>query len=248
MIDAAAARAAAAEYAGLPLDRVGIPMVLALLDETDADPPRQPVGSEDGVALARLLDAYRGVLEPDAADGDLSALHHVLAVLSWVHRPGGPAAVSPPGDDPPAPGLGFARHRAALAAGRFVRVVNYHNTPAGTADELERDLRRYLDRYDPVTPDDLETFFDTGRWPTGRPGFVAAFYDGYRNHVTVAASVCDRLGLRAWFLPPTALLDSPPQAQHAFAAEHDVDVIAEEQAQPELTDRLLGLLLNGVRP
>lgn len=232
MIDAAAAQAAAASYAGLRLDRIGVPMVLALLDETGAAPV--PSGDGEGAELARLLEAYRAVLRPDADDGDLAALHHVLAVLSWVRRPGGPAALSPPGDDRPAAGLGFARHRAALAAGRFVRVVNYHNTPVGTEDQLERDLRRYLEHYDPITPDDLEAFFHTGRWPGDRPGFVAAFYDAYRNHTTVAAPVCDRLGLRAWFLPPTALLDRPPDAQHAFAAEHDVDVISEERAAGRL--------------
>lgn len=233
MIDPAAAQAAAASYAGLRLDRIGVPMILALLDETT---PAAPVRSTDGdgVGLARSLDAYRAALRPEAGDGDLAALHHVLAVLSWVHRPGGPAALSAPGDDPPASGLGFARHRAALAAGRFVRVVNYHNTPVGTEDQLERDLRGYLERYDPITPDDLEVFFDTGRWPGDRPGFVAAFYDAYRNHTTVAAPVCDRLGLRAWFLPPTALLDRPPDTQHAFAAEHDVDVISEERAAGRL--------------
>ncbi len=221
--------AAAVAYGRLASEREGVPMVLALLDETGAAPASPLDG--DGVEIARLLDAYRAALRPDAGDGDLAALHHVLAVLSWVH---GPGAQAPAGDDPPAAGLGFARHRAALAAGRFIRVVNYHNTPVGTEAELERELRRYLDLYDPIGPDDLEVFFDTGRWPGDRPGFIAAFYDAYRNHTTVAAPVCDRLGLRAWFLPPTAFLDRPPDAQHAFAAAHDVDVVPEEAAAGRL--------------
>lgn len=128
----------------------------------------------------------------------------------------------------------FAQHGAALADGSFLRVVNFHNTPAGTADELERDLTAYLDHHDPVTPADLDAFLDTGEWPLSRPGFVAAFYDGYRNNATVAAPVCDRLGLTAWFLPPTGFLATPPAEQEAFARAHDIDVLPSELAQDRL--------------
>jgi peptidoglycan/xylan/chitin deacetylase (PgdA/CDA1 family) len=128
----------------------------------------------------------------------------------------------------------FPQHAAALAAGRFVRVVNYHNTPASLEAELEADLRGYLGAYDPVTPGDLDAFLDTGRWPTARPGFVAAFYDGYRNHATVAAPVCDRLGVTAWFLPPTGFLATPAAQQQAFADAHDMWVLEEELAQDRL--------------
>lgn len=220
-VDPVAAAAAEVEYAGRLLEREGIPMVLALVDETA---PADPAGP----GHAELLRAYREVLRPGAADDDATALQDVLAVLSWVHRPG---AAPVPG---PASLPSFAQHAAALAAGRFLRVVNYHNTPAGSEGELERQLTAYLADHDPVTPADLDTFFDTGRWPTGRPGFVAAFYDGYYNHATVAAPVCDRLGLRAWFLPPTEFLDTPTDGQHDFAERQDFWVLDEERDQHRL--------------
>lgn len=140
--------------------------------------------------------------------------------------------------------VSFAEHAAALEAGRHLRVVNYHNTPASLEGELEADLRAYLAAYDPVTPDDLDAFLDTGRWPTERPGFVAAFYDGYRNHATVAGPVCDRLGVTAWFLPPTGFLATPPAEQRAFADAHDMWVLEEELGQDRLAlsfDELAGL-------
>jgi hypothetical protein len=140
--------------------------------------------------------------------------------------------------------VSFPQHAAALEAGRHLRVVNYHNTPASLEDELEADLRAYLGAYDPVTPGDLDVFLDTGRWPLERPGFVAAFYDGYRNHATVAGPVCDRLGLTAWFLPPTGFLATPPAEQHAFADAHDMWVLDEELDQDRLAmsfDELAGL-------
>ena len=220
-VDPVAAAAAESEYAGRLLEREGIPMVLALIDETTPEP-------DDGPAHAELLRAYREALRPGAADVDATALQDVLAVLSWVHRPGAAPV-------PRAPGLpSFGQHAAALAAGRFLRVINYHNTPAGSEEQLEKELSAYLAAYDPVTPADLDIYFDTGRWPGDRPGFVAAFYDGYYNHATVAAPVCDRLGLRAWFLPPTEFLDTPTDGQHEFAERQDFWVLDEEREQERL--------------
>lgn len=210
--------AAEAEYATRRLDREGIPVLLTLHDETGtAAPVTDPALLAEGAAYADLLAEYRAVLRPDAADDDQAALYDVLAVVAWVHRS------VPPGSTRTAEGgsaATFSGQLAALRAGRFLRVINYHDTPPGTEDELTRELAAYLDRYDPVTPSDLGVFLDTGRWP-GRPGFAAAFYDGYRNHATVAAPVCDRLGLRAWFLPPTGFLAAPSSEQAAYTDRYD---------------------------
>lgn len=122
-------------------------------------------------------------------------------------------------------------HRAAFAAGAHLRVVNWHNTPASGRARLRAELAAYLRRYDPVTPDDLDRLVDTGRWARDRPGVLIAFYDGYRNNVDVAAPVCDELGLTAWFFPPTAFLDVPPEEQHAYADAHDITLVPEERGQ-----------------
>ena len=125
-------------------------------------------------------------------------------------------------------------HRAALAGGAFVRVVNWHNTPERGRATLRAQLVAYLRDHRPVVPDDLDRLFDTGRWGHDRPGLLVAFYDGYRNGATVAAPVCDELGITAWFLPPTTFLDTPDEEQHAYADSHDIDLLPEEREQPRV--------------
>ncbi|GAB3678206.1 polysaccharide deacetylase family protein [Angustibacter aerolatus] len=120
--------------------------------------------------------------------------------------------------------MSFSGHAAALRAGSYLHVVNYHWTPASAADQLEADLAAYLRRFDPVTPEHLDHFVDTGRWPLRRPGFAPVFYDSYREQAAVAAPVCESLGIAAWFLPVTGLLDVPPAEQVAWCEQHHVDL------------------------
>lgn len=127
-----------------------------------------------------------------------------------------------------------AAHRASLAGGAFLRVVNWHNTPERGRARLRAELVAYLRDHRPVVPDDLDRLFETGRWGHDRPGVLVAFYDGYRNGATVAAPVCDELGITAWFLPPTAFLDTPGEEQHAYADSHDITLVAEERDQPRV--------------
>jgi hypothetical protein len=122
--------------------------------------------------------------------------------------------------------------RDAFARGSFLRIVNWHNTPRAVRGDLRAQLSGYLDRYHPVQPDDLDRFVETGRWHLDRPGFIPAFYDGYVNNVTVAAPVCEELGLSAWFFVPTGLLDVAPEEQRAFAQAHDVTLLDEEPDPP----------------
>lgn len=124
-----------------------------------------------------------------------------------------------------------AWHREAFAAGAHLRVVNWHNTPETGRARLHAELSAYREHYRPVVPEDLDRLFDTGRWGHDRPGVLIAFYDGYRNNATVAAPVCDELGLTAWFFPPTGFLDVPLAEQHAYAAAHDITLVPEERSQ-----------------
>lgn len=125
-------------------------------------------------------------------------------------------------------GTSLADHLAAFDSGRAIRVVNWHNTPPSRAGALERELRGYARRFAPVSLADLDRFFDTGQWHKDRPGFIPVFYDGFRNNVDVAARVCDQLGLRAWFFPPTGFLTTPAADQRAFAAAHQITLVEEE--------------------
>jgi peptidoglycan/xylan/chitin deacetylase (PgdA/CDA1 family) len=120
----------------------------------------------------------------------------------------------------------------AFAAGAFLRVVNWHNTLESERRTLRAELAWYAERHDPVLPGDLDRLFETGQWGKSRPGLIPAFYDGYRNHATVAAPVCDELGITAWFFPPTAFLEVPPEQQREYAEGHDIGLLADEPGQP----------------
>lgn len=130
--------------------------------------------------------------------------------------------------------VSLTAHRAAFAAGKFLRVVNWHNTPSVGRAQLRAELASYAERYVPVLPGDLDRLMETGRWTATKPGYIPAFYDGYANQASVAAPVCDELGLTAWFFPLTGFLSTPPEHQRAYANGHDIDLVDGERDQPAL--------------
>lgn len=132
----------------------------------------------------------------------------------------------------PAGQLTFTGHRAAVARGHFIRVVNYHNTPSSRRDALREELSLYAQRFASLTLTDLDSFFATGEWPVDRPGFLPVFYEGYRNSAEVAASVCDELGLTGWFPVCTGFVDCPVEEQEAFARAHHLGLVAEDLQHP----------------
>lgn len=113
-----------------------------------------------------------------------------------------------------------ASHAAAFREGQLIRVVNYHSTPLGGYPVLERELTDYAEAFAPVTLDDLDALFETGEWHKDKPGFLPVFYEGYRNSATVAAPLCDRLGLTGWFPVVTQFLSTGIEHQEAFARAH----------------------------
>ena len=75
-------------YAGRLLDRQGIAMVLALVDEAGPDAAVEDEAVvADGVAQAGLLAEYRAALRPDAPDDDATAVQDVIAVFAHADRP-----------------------------------------------------------------------------------------------------------------------------------------------------------------
>jgi peptidoglycan/xylan/chitin deacetylase (PgdA/CDA1 family) len=131
-----------------------------------------------------------------------------------------------------APPLTFSGHRESVAAGRFLRVVNYHNTPSASRDALRAELARYCERFVPVSLADLDGFFATGDWADSRPGFLPVFYEGYRNSFDVAAPVCDELGISAFFFVCTGFVDCPVEEQEAFARSHWIVLVQEDLQTP----------------
>src|SRR5262249_41460795 len=121
-------------------------------------------------------------------------------------------------------------HLSALAAGRFVRVVNFHGTPAADTDRYMAQLERLAERFSPVRLADLDRLFTTGRWDRDRPGVIPAFYEGYRSHAEVVLPMLEALGLTGWFFIPTAFLSVPVPEQVTFARAHFLGIVDGEHA------------------
>ena len=116
----------------------------------------------------------------------------------------------------------------AVAGGRYLRVVNYHNTPASVAAALHRELTGYRREFTGLTLAELDQFFVTGRWSSDGPALLPVFYEGFRNSVEVAAPACADVGLTGWFPVCTTFLTTPVAAQEVFARTHHIDLVAEE--------------------
>ncbi|WP_308798855.1 polysaccharide deacetylase family protein [Agromyces silvae] len=122
----------------------------------------------------------------------------------------------------------FDTQREQLRGGHLIRVVNYHSTPRGARDELAKELAGFARDYAPVTLDDLDRLFETGTWHKDKPGLIPVFYEGYRNSASVAAPLCDELGLTGWFPIATSFVDCDPAYQEAFARAHWISLVEED--------------------
>ena len=224
--------AAAPEHEGH--ERTGVTVYLALYDRTGATAAVPPAAlRHDGARIAAELEQWHAVL----GGGDVQVTS--TAVATWRMR-----TASPPRDpswtppdlglpDPAGPPLGEVT--AAFAAGRLLRVVNYHSTPRRLADRFEAELADYAARYTPMSATGLAAALD-GRWPASvaeRPPVVLAFFDGFANHARVAAPALDALGVPGWFHLPTAFLDAPPDDQPGVARRCRIRVAPEEVERGE---------------
>ncbi len=128
--------------------------------------------------------------------------------------------------------LTLTAHREALRGGRHLRLMNYHNTPPSRRGALRDELGALAEHRTPWTLDDLDHAFATGQGPGGargeKPGFLAVFYEGYAASASVAAQVCDELGITAWFALCTGWIDCPPDQQELFARAHHIALMPED--------------------
>ncbi len=230
---AAVARALASALEHEGHDRTGVAVFVALHDLTGgprAVAPR-PV-RDDGAEVAAALGEWHALL----ADGDVQAAS--TAAATWRVRTGAPRfdpTWTPPALGLPEGGPPLGAVTAAFAAGRLLRVVNFHSTPDRLAARLEAELADYAARYTPLSAADLGAALD-GRWPASvaeRPAVVLAFFDGFANNARVAAPVLDRLGVPGWFHPVVGFVDAPADEQPRFARRHAIRVAPEEVERGE---------------
>lgn len=112
---------------------------------------------------------------------------------------------------------GLAMQKAVLGRS-FIRVLNYHATPASRAAGLERQLEFYRQHYTPCGPGDLDALF-AGTWRGEKPGLLITFDDGYRSNFDVAAPLLEKHGFHAcFFVPQAEVADSRVDADAAFGA------------------------------
>ena len=126
--------------------------------------------------------------------------------------------------------LDWNDHLDSLAAGRMLRVVNFHNTPSTQRDNYARQFDALAKRFAPVGDASLDQIFDNGSRASDRPGVILAFYEGYRDHFDVAAPLLDEFGLVGWFFVPTAFLDVPAQDQVEYARDRYLGIVPDEYA------------------
>lgn len=125
--------------------------------------------------------------------------------------------------------LHWSGHRELFAGGRYVRVVNYHNTPASGRLALRRELAGFGTALTSIDLAELDSFFATGAWSNPAPGFLPVFYEGYRNNAEVAAAVCEELGITGWFAVCTGFVECPVAEQELFARSHWIELADEEK-------------------
>lgn len=116
----------------------------------------------------------------------------------------------------------------ALADGRYLRLINFHNTTRARAREYERQLRAAGERFSPVTEQDLLALLDGEPWTKPKPGVVPVLYEGYRNTYDVALPLVEQAGLCAWFAVPSAFVDAPVAEQKALADRCHIGLVDEE--------------------
>jgi len=116
---------------------------------------------------------------------------------------------------------------AAFCEGRFIRVVNYHNTPASASEAVAKELLNFGKQFWPTGVAELEELF-AGKWDYPRPPLLPVFYEGYRNNFEIAAPHTETAGLIGWFFIITGFIESNPEDQLSFAKRCDIDLVKEE--------------------
>ena len=111
-----------------------------------------------------------------------------------------------------------------------IRSVNYHNTPAHRADQLDRELAALAEKFDPMTENLLDSYLRTGTWQAEKPGVLLAFYNGYRNNYDVALPLLEKHGLIGWFFAVPGYSSCPPADQRAYSAPRSLRIIENEYA------------------
>lgn len=117
---------------------------------------------------------------------------------------------------------------AGLAAGRVLRVVNFHATPRYRAEEYRRQLAEYARLFEPITHLNFDRAFD-GTWPHARPGLMPVLFEGFRDNVDVLLPILEEHGFKGWFFVPSAFPAVTPEVQRSYARAHKLHLPSREE-------------------
>ena len=105
---------------------------------------------------------------------------------------------------------------------QYIRVVNYHSSPADSIDTFESHLQFYKEHFSSVSLDDLKCFFEkNGKWVKSKPGLIISFDDGIYNNYSIRG-VLEKYGFVGWFFVSPGFSDTPINQQVQFAIDNRI--------------------------
>lgn len=118
------------------------------------------------------------------------------------------------------PGQQAAREIAAgHAAGRALRLMNYHSTPRAREAEYRRQIAALAPVHTPFRRADLEAWPGAAA-PSGRPWLMPVLFEGFRDNYEVILPLLEAAGFTGWFFVPSHFLNVPAAGQRSFARAH----------------------------
>ncbi|MBD5460457.1 MAG: polysaccharide deacetylase family protein [Lachnospiraceae bacterium] len=102
----------------------------------------------------------------------------------------------------------------------YIRIVNYHSTESGDRERFEKEIAYFSRHFSPVTPRDLDFFFQEKKWPKEKPGLILGIYDGYRNQYDVLWPILEKYQMTGWYFIPADFPDVPAKQQQRYAESH----------------------------
>ena len=90
---------------------------------------------------------------------------------------------------------------------QYIRILNYHKTPESTAENFEKQILWYKERFDNINYTQFETFMETGKLPGSKPGIMITFDDGFENNYTVAKEILEKHGMTGYFMVSSSRLN-----------------------------------------
>ena len=117
---------------------------------------------------------------------------------------------------------------SGLAAGRVMRVVNFHATPRYREEEYRRQIAAYARLFEPITHLNFDSAFD-GTWPHARPGLMPVLFEGFRDNVDVMLPILEEHGFKGWFFVPSAFPAVTPDVQRSYAKAHTLHLPSRDE-------------------